>query len=61
MRDKLGIAEGDELEVFTGEDSGKLFVAFSKISEKADKAKEAKKILEELGIEIPEELEKMTK
>lgn len=59
LRQKLDIKEGDEMEVFVGEDNGRTFVAFSKIVDKNEKAEEAIKLLEELGVVVPEELREL--
>jgi AbrB family looped-hinge helix DNA binding protein len=58
LRDKLHINDNDELEVFYHVDNQqKGYVCFSKRVERKDNRKLiAKRLLEELGIEVPEEL-----
>ena len=56
LRSKLGIAEGDELEIFTEERDGRVFICFAKVMTRDDRYEQARLLLEELGIACPEEL-----
>lgn len=55
IRERMGMREGDELEVFTTNVEGREFVCFSKAVGNA-RHKIAAEVLAELGLEIPEEL-----
>lgn len=57
MRDRLGINEGEEVEFYLlNTDAGEQFVCLT--NHKANRYETAVKTLLELGLEIPEELEK---
>ena len=56
LRSKLGIVEGDELEIFTEERDGRSFVCFTKVMTRDDRYEQARLLLEELGVPCPEEL-----
>ena len=56
LRAKAGINEGDELEIFTEEINGRFFIGFSKVVTIDERYAEARRLLEELGIEVPNEL-----
>ena len=56
LRNKVGIADGDELEIFTEEVNGRMFICFSKVVTKDERYDQARKLLAELGIACPEEL-----
>lgn len=53
LRNKVGINDGDELEIFTEEIAGRVFICFSKVVGEERKREEARRLLEELGIEVP--------
>ena len=55
IRERMGIREGDELEIFTTNFEGRDFVCFGKAVENA-RYKMAAEVLAELGLEVPEEL-----
>lgn len=55
IRERMGIHEGDELEIFTTNFDGRNFVCFGKTVENA-KYKMAAEVLAELGLEVPSEL-----
>ena len=58
MRDRLEITEGDEVEFYLlNADNGEQFVCLTNHKGGINKYETAAKVLEELGIEIPEELE----
>lgn len=58
MRDRLEITEGDEVEFYLlNADNGEQFVCLTNHKGGTNKYETAAKVLEELGIEIPEELE----
>lgn len=58
MRDRLEIAEGDEVEFYLlNADNGEQFVCLTNHKPGANKYENAAKVLAELGIDIPKELE----
>jgi AbrB family looped-hinge helix DNA binding protein len=58
MRDRLDINEGDEVEFYLlNADNGEQFVCLTNHRPGANKYENAIKVLEELGLDIPEELE----
>jgi AbrB family looped-hinge helix DNA binding protein len=56
LRLRAGIADGDELEIFTLEESGRYYICLSKADFEDPRYAVARGLLEELGLEIPEEL-----
>ena len=58
MRDRLDINEGDEVEFYLlNADNGEQFVCLTNHRPGSNKYENAAKVLAELGIDIPEELE----
>ena len=58
MRDRLDINEGDEVEFYLlNADNGEQFVCLTNHRPGANKYENAVKVLEELGLDIPKELE----
>ena len=57
LRLRAGIADGDELEIFTTEQNGRYFICLTKMTNEDPRKEMARKLLEELGIEIPAELD----
>ena len=58
MRDRLDINEGDEVEFYLlNADKGEQFVCLTNQKPGANKYENAVKVLEELGLDIPKELE----
>ena len=58
MRDRLDINEGDEVEFYLlNADNGEQFVCLTNHKPGANKYENAVKVLEELGLDIPKELE----
>lgn len=56
MRDRMGIRENDDMELFTMESGGREFICLSGTQTEGDKYKFAASLLEELNIAIPAEL-----
>lgn len=56
LRLRAGIADGDELEIFTEELNGRQFICLSKAGYEDPRYEIARGLLEELGIECPEAL-----
>jgi AbrB family looped-hinge helix DNA binding protein len=57
LRDQYGISDGDELDVFVLQDENNEYICF-KAQEGKTKYAAAAEVLQELGCEIPETLEK---
>lgn len=59
LRDRLEIKEGDMIEFFLLEDEDTYYVSFRKyIDETNDKYARIARLMEEVGLEIPEEISK---
>ena len=58
IRDKAEIKENDEVEFYTCEEDGRNFICLSKSGTKDKKWEIAAAALRELGLDVPEELEK---
>lgn len=56
IRDRMGIRENDDMELFTMESGGREFICLSGTQTEDDKYKFAASLLEELNITIPTEL-----
>ena len=56
IRDRMGIRENDDMELFTMESGGREFICLSGTQTEDDKYKFAASLLEELNIAIPTEL-----
>ena len=56
LRDRIGIKENEELDFYTLEADGKLFICLGNPHEVDPKYIMARKVLEELGAEVPEVL-----
>lgn len=57
LRLRAGIAESDELEVFTTEQDGRYFICLTKADYEDPRYEVARSVLRELGIDIPAELD----
>jgi bifunctional DNA-binding transcriptional regulator/antitoxin component of YhaV-PrlF toxin-antitoxin module len=57
MRDRMFIADTDELEFFTMMADGREYICMAKVSSVDPKYLAARSVLEEMGVEIPEKLE----
>lgn len=57
LRSRLNIDDNDEIEIYTMEHMGKSFVCLTKYEEVESKYFIARQVLEELGIDVPDELE----
>lgn len=57
LRSRLNIDDNDEIEIYTMEHMGKSFVCLAKYEEVESKYFIARQVLEELGIDVPDELE----
>ena len=57
LRSRLKIADNDEIEIYTMEHMGKSFICLTKYEEVESKYFIARQVLEELGVEIPADLE----
>lgn len=59
LRDRLGISEGDMVDFFLLEDEDRYYVSFRKhIDEDNEKYLQIAKLMEEVGLDIPEEVGK---
>ena len=56
LRLRAGIAEGDELDVFTTEENGRYFICLTKSGYEDPRYVVARDLLSELGLDIPPEL-----
>lgn len=56
MRDRMGIRENDDMELFTMESGGREYICLSSAQTAEDRYKLAASLLEELNIAIPAEL-----
>ena len=57
LRNRLNFEDNDEIEIYTMEHMGKSFVCLTKYEEVESKYFIARQVLEELGIDVPDELE----
>ena len=57
LRLRAGIAEGDELDIFTTEENGRYFICLTKSDYVDPRYAVARDLLMELGLEIPPELD----
>lgn len=56
LRDRMGIRENDDMELFTMESGGREYICLSSVESQIDKYKLAASLLEELNIGIPADL-----
>lgn len=56
LRDRMGIRENDDLELFTMESGGREYICMSSVAADIDRYKLAASLLQELNISIPAEL-----
>lgn len=56
LRIRFGIADGEDLEFFTMQAEGKNFICLTNNREEDIKYRAAASVLEELGLDIPQEL-----
>lgn len=56
LRTRLGISDGEDLEFFTMQADGKNFICLTNNHEEDPKYRAAASVLEELGLEVPQEL-----
>ena len=56
LRLRAGIADNDELEIYTMEQDGRYYICLTKVSYEDPRFEVARGVLRELGLEIPEEL-----
>ena len=56
MRDRMGIRENDDMELFTMESGGREYICLTSAQAMEDRYKLAASLLEELNIAIPAEL-----
>lgn len=56
LRDRMGIRENDDLELFTMESGGREYICLSSATADIDRYKLAASLLQELNISIPAEL-----
>lgn len=57
LRDRMGIRENDDLELFTMESDGRDFICLASATEANPKYEIAAEVLKELGVPIPVALE----
>lgn len=58
LRDRMYLSENDELELFTFDYEGKMYIALGAADDVDPRYLAAAAVLEELGVPIPAELEK---
>jgi AbrB family looped-hinge helix DNA binding protein len=56
LRDRMGLHENDDMELFTMESGGKEYICLTAAKEDVDRYKLAVELLQELNIGIPAEL-----
>lgn len=56
MRDRMGIRENDDMELFTMESGGREYICLASVQAMEDRYKLAASLLEELNIAIPADL-----